>query len=93
MPDCVNRSHAAYSSTNAITPQTLADIDRACNYVFQGNKKLLTDTCTNQYQCAGKTDGSVVCDRGFCANSSSPTRPASPAVTPATPAPPGATAQ
>jgi hypothetical protein len=67
MNDCINRSRTAYSSTNPITPQTLADIDRACNYVFQGKKMLLTDACTTQFECAGTTNGTIVCDKGFCA--------------------------
>jgi hypothetical protein len=67
MNDCLNRSRNAYSSTTPITPQTLADIDRACNYVFQGKKALLTDACTNQFECAGTTNGTIVCDKGFCA--------------------------
>jgi hypothetical protein len=70
--DCLNRTKSAYSGTAPITPATMAQIDRACNYVFQGNKQLLSDACQSQYECAGTTDGSIVCDKGFCAKQSSP---------------------
>src|SRR4029077_20370491 len=55
MADCINRSKAAYGSPTPITPKTLADIDRACNYVFQGKKVQLSDACTSRYECAGTT--------------------------------------
>ena len=70
--ECLNRTKSAYSSTAPITPATMAQIDRACNYVFQGNKQLLSDACQSQYECAGTTNGSIVCDKGFCAMQSSP---------------------
>jgi hypothetical protein len=70
--DCLNRTKSAYSSTAPITPATMAQIDRACNYVFQGNKQLLSDACQSQFECAGTTNGSIVCDKGFCAMQSSP---------------------
>ena len=37
----------------------------ACNYVFQGDGKVLVDACDVKYDCAGK----VICDKGFCATS------------------------
>ena len=64
---CINSVHSAYSGTQAITPPTLANIDRACGYVFQGKGVVLVDACTTQFDCAGATDGSIICDKGFCA--------------------------
>jgi hypothetical protein len=72
MGACISKSMAAYSSTTPIPPKTLTDIDRACNYVFQGTKKLLSDACTSSYECAGATNGTVVCDKGLCAMVSAP---------------------
>jgi hypothetical protein len=60
--DCINKVKAAYGSSSPITPPTLATIDRACNYAFQGKGVQLTDTCTTAYDCAGATDGTIICD-------------------------------
>jgi hypothetical protein len=70
--DCINRSRNAYSNTAAITPTTLAEIERACRYVFQGTKALQVDACTLQFECAGTTNGTIICDKGFCAMASAP---------------------
>jgi hypothetical protein len=71
MGDCINKIKAAFSSTNPITPSTQASIDLACNYVFQGKSAVIptTDTCTTQFDCAGTTNGSIICDpvQGQCA--------------------------
>jgi hypothetical protein len=71
MGDCINKLKSAYGSTNPITPSTQASIDLACNYVFQGKSAVIptTDTCTTQFDCAGTTNGSIVCDpmQGQCA--------------------------
>ena len=40
----------------------MAEIDLACGYVFQGTGKTLSGSCTNQFECAGATDGSIICD-------------------------------
>jgi len=60
--DCISKVKAAFGSTGPITPSTLATIDRVCNYVFQGKGVQLTDTCTTAYDCAGPTDGTIICD-------------------------------
>ena len=64
MGDCIGKIKAAFSSTNPITPSTQASIDLACNYVFQGKLALLTptDVCSTQFDCAGATNGSIICD-------------------------------
>jgi hypothetical protein len=64
MNDCISKIKAAFGSTNPITPSTQASIDLACNYVFQGKSAVIptTDTCTTQFDCAGTTNGSIVCD-------------------------------
>lgn len=64
MGDCINKIKSAFSSTNPITPSTQASIDLACNYVFQGKSAVIptTDTCTTQFDCAGATNGSIICD-------------------------------
>jgi hypothetical protein len=71
MGDCIGKIKAAYSGTNPITPSTQASIDLACNYVFQGKLALLTptDVCTTQFDCAGTTNGSIICDpaQNLCA--------------------------
>ena len=71
--DCINKVHAAYGSTNPITPATMASIDLACNYVFQGKGVQLTSSCTTQFDCAGTTNGSIICDANshLCATSTS----------------------
>ena len=74
MGDCIGKLKSAYGSTNPITPSTQASIDLACNYVFQGKLALLTptDACTTQFDCAGTTNGSIICDpaQHLCATSS-----------------------
>src|SRR5580692_1623497 len=63
--DCINKTKAAFGGTSPlITPSTMATLDRVCNYVFQGKGVQLTDTCTTPYDCAGPTDGTIVCDPG-----------------------------
>jgi hypothetical protein len=64
MGDCINKIKSAFGSTNPITPSTQASIDLACNYVFQGKLALLTttDVCTTQFDCAGTTNGTIICD-------------------------------
>jgi hypothetical protein len=62
MSNCINKLSSAYGGSAAITPSAMAAIDLACNYVFQGKGVLLTDTCTTQFDCAGATDGSIICD-------------------------------
>ena len=71
--DCINKVKAAFSSTNPITPTTQASIDLACNYVFQGKGVQLTDSCTTQFDCAGTTNGTIICDAAqkLCATSTS----------------------
>jgi hypothetical protein len=64
---CVNAVKSAYGSTQTIVPSTLASIDVACGYVFQGSAVALQDSCTTQFECAGATNGTIICDKGFCA--------------------------
>ena len=40
----------------------MASINLACQYVFQGTVKLLDATCSTQFDCAGTTNGSIICD-------------------------------
>jgi hypothetical protein len=61
---CINKTTAVYAKTSAITPADTADIDDACNYVFQGTGEVQIAECTVKYDCAGR----VICDKGFCAN-------------------------
>jgi Dickkopf-like protein len=68
--NCISKTKAAFSTGATIPFSTLTSIDLACNYVFQGSAKQLSDPCTSQYDCAGKTDGSIICDKGFCATAS-----------------------
>jgi hypothetical protein len=69
--DCINKVKAAFGSTAPITPTTQASIDLACNYFFQGKGVQLTDSCTTQFDCAGTTNGTIVCDAAqkLCATS------------------------
>jgi hypothetical protein len=60
--DCINKVKAAFGSSSPITPATMTTFDRACNYAFQGKGVALTDTCTTPYDCAGPTDGTIICD-------------------------------
>jgi hypothetical protein len=60
--DCIGKVKAAFSSNNPITAATQATIDLACNYVFQGKGVQLTDTCISQFDCAGTTNGTIICD-------------------------------
>ncbi len=62
MNNCLNKVKAAYNGSTIITPKTMADINLACGYVFQGTGKLNSGTCTTQFECAGATDGSNICD-------------------------------
>jgi hypothetical protein len=61
---CINKTTAVFAKTSAITPADTADMDDACNYVFQGTGEVQIAECTVKYDCAGR----VVCDKGFCAN-------------------------
>jgi hypothetical protein len=60
--DCLNKLKSAYASTNPITPETQKSIDLACRYVFQGKVMPLADPCVTQFDCAGTTDGTIICD-------------------------------
>lgn len=62
MNNCLNKVKAAYNGTTIITPAKMAEIDLACGYVFQGTGKTLSGSCANQFECAGATDGSIICD-------------------------------
>jgi hypothetical protein len=62
---CIDKTRSVYAKTSAITPTDMADMLDACNYVFQGDGKVLVDACDVKYDCSGK----VVCDKGFCATS------------------------
>ena len=59
---CIERIEAAFGSTNPVTAAAQARIDLACNYVFQGKGMISVDACNTQFDCAGPTDGLVVCD-------------------------------
>ena len=61
-PDCIKKLTAAYGSSTLITPTTMASINLACGYVYQGNVMLLAGYCSTQFDCAGPTDGTIVCD-------------------------------
>jgi hypothetical protein len=70
--NCISKLKSAYGgSTPVITPSLQAGIDLACGYVFQGPGKVDTDTCGTQFDCAGATNGSIICDqtRHLCATS------------------------
>jgi hypothetical protein len=60
--DCLSKVKSAYTGTTVITPSMLTDIDRACNYVWQGKVAQLAGACTTGYDCAGATDGTIICD-------------------------------
>jgi hypothetical protein len=60
--NCLNKVKSAYTGTGVITPTMLTDIDRACNYVWQGKVAQISGACTSSYDCAGATDGSIICD-------------------------------
>ncbi len=69
---CISKLKAAYgASAPLITPAVQAGIDLACGYVFQGKGMVDIDTCTTQFDCAGTTNGSVICDQThhLCATS------------------------
>jgi hypothetical protein len=61
-PDCIKKVTAAYGSSTPITPTTMAGINLACGYVYQGDVRLLGGYCSTQFDCAGPTDGTIVCD-------------------------------
>jgi hypothetical protein len=64
---CINKIHDLYSSAasgTAITPPQMADMADVCNRAFSGNAASLAK-CTSTYDCSG----SLICDKGFCANS------------------------
>jgi hypothetical protein len=62
--NCISKTRSAYGKTT-ITPKDFADVDDACNFVFQGNVANLMP-CTIKYDCAGAPN-SMICDKGFCA--------------------------
>ena len=69
---CISKLNAAYgASAPLITPAIQAGIDLACGYVFQGKGMVDMDTCTTQFDCAGATNGSIICDQAhhLCATS------------------------
>jgi hypothetical protein len=69
---CISKLKSAYGGTSpVITPAVQAGIDLACGYVFQGPGVKDMDTCTSQFDCAGATNGSIICDetRHLCAQS------------------------
>jgi hypothetical protein len=70
--NCIGKLNSAYgASTPIITPAVQAGIDLACGYVFQGPGMVNMDTCTTQFDCAGSTNGSIICDQAhhLCATS------------------------
>jgi hypothetical protein len=70
--NCISKVNAAYgASTPIITPAVQAGIDLACGYVWQGPGMVNMDTCTTQFDCAGATNGSIICDQAhhLCATS------------------------
>ncbi len=48
--------------TTPIRRRRRPSIDLACSYVFQGKGVRSTDTCTTQFDCAGATNGTIICD-------------------------------
>jgi hypothetical protein len=69
--NCIGKVKSAYSGTSpVITPAVQAGIDLACGYVFQGPGMVNVDTCTTQFDCAGTTNGSIICDEAhhLCAS-------------------------
>lgn len=61
--NCLDKVKSAYGATNPlVTAQNMADITLACSYVFQGKGAPNTDSCTTQFDCAGATNGSIICD-------------------------------
>jgi hypothetical protein len=62
VPDCISRLKAAYGGAAPVTPSTMASINLACQYVYQGTLGLLGGSCSSQFDCAGPTDGTIVCD-------------------------------
>jgi hypothetical protein len=62
--NCVNMAKSVYGKTSPITPTDLANLDDACNYVFQGNVASLMP-CTVKFDC-GPTKR--ICDKGKCAD-------------------------
>jgi len=63
--NCINKTKNVYSKTAPITPTEMADMNEACNYVFQGDGEVNVDNCDVKYDCKDK----VICDKGFCAQS------------------------
>jgi hypothetical protein len=60
---CISKTRTYYAKTTPITPADMADMDEACNYVFQGDGEVNVDNCDVKYDCAGR----VTCDKGYCA--------------------------
>ena len=67
--NCINNVKSVFAKTTAILATDLAKVDDVCNYVYQGNVAA-QGACTTKYDCAGKTDGSIICDKGVCATKS-----------------------
>src|SRR6266498_480235 len=63
--NCINKTKNVYAKTTEITPSEMADVNDACNYVFQGDGEVNVDMCDVKYDCKDK----VICDKGFCAMS------------------------
>jgi hypothetical protein len=60
---CIDKTRSVYAKTSPITPQDLADVDDACNYVFQGTGVVQVNMCTVKYDCKDR----VICDKDYCA--------------------------
>ena len=61
--NCISKTQSVYAKTAPITPTDTADMNDACNYVFQGKAKV-TEACTVKWDCADKNH---ICDKGLCA--------------------------
>jgi hypothetical protein len=62
VPNCINKTNNVYAKST-ITPTDLADMNDACNYVFQGDIDK-GKACGVKYDCKG----TAICDKGFCAD-------------------------
>ena len=49
---CISKTMSTYAKTSGITPKDLADVDEACQYVFQGSGKVNIDHCDVKYDSA-----------------------------------------
>jgi len=64
--NCLNQTTAVYTKSTVILPTDLAKMDDACNWVIQGDRKML-EPCTVKYDCASQNN---ICDKGKCATMS-----------------------